>query len=262
MRCNIYEEQLRSAELFGKPVLYTEKQIQRESVPEGWHCYDLSGSGRDPDKPSALEDKTAWNRIATVLSPVPLKRETTLTRQIKNSFSLYEELLDLAGFCEKHHLESPSDPRKFILRPASSKEAGLFYSQMEPEEDAAAGTIGHVRLDFGGGRLHHSWWPHNDDRFNTPEFKAALQEFVDELRVRGPLQSDAVMRRWCYGYPEGEIGREQVGFIAETEDYRFCLRCTTMTGDHSYLYCYDLNQQSLAMDAQATEEGMTMGGMS
>ena len=262
LRCKIYEEQLRGAELFGKPVLYTEKQIQRESVPEGWHCYDLSGSDRNPDKPSALEDKTAWNRIATVLSPVPLKRETTLTRQIKNSFSLYEELLDLAGFCEKHHLESPSDPRKFILRPASSKEAGLFYSQMEPEEDAAAGTIGHVRLDFGGGRLHHSWWPHNDDRFNTPEFKAALQEFVDELRVRGPLQSDAAMRRWCYGYPEGEIGREQVGFIAETEDYRFCLRCTTMTGDYSYLYCYDLNQQSLEMDAQATEEGMTMGGMS
>lgn len=251
MRCNIYKEQLRSAELFGKPVLYTEKQVQRESVPEGWHCYDLSGSGRDPDKPSALEDKTAWNRIATVLSPVPLKRETTLTRQIKNSFSLYEELLDLAGFCEKHHLESPSDPRKFILRPASSKEAGLFYSQMEPEEDAAAGTIGHVRLDFGGGRLHHSWWPHNGGRFNTPEFKTALQEFVDELRVRGPLQSDAAMRRWCYGYPEGEIGREQVGFIAETADYRFCLRCTTMTGDYGYLYCYDLKQQRLAMDAQA-----------
>ena len=251
MRCNIYKEQLRSAELFGKPVLYTEKQVQRESVPEDWHCYDLSGSGRDPDKPSALEDKTAWNRIATVLSPVPLKRETTLTRQIKNSFSLHEELLDLAGFCEKHHLESPSDPRKFILRPASSKEAGLFYSQMEPEEDAAAGTIGHVRLDFGNGRLHHSWWPHNDNRFNTPEFKAALQEFVDELRVRGPLQSDAAMRRWCYGYPEGEIGREQVGFIAETADYRFCLRCTTMTGDYGYLYCYDLKQQRLAMDAQA-----------
>ena len=55
---------------------------------------------------------------------------------------------------------------------------------------------------------------------------------------------------------------DRVGFIAETEDYRFCLRCTTMTGDYSYLYCYDLNQQSLEMDAQATEEGMTMGGMS
>ena len=29
--------------IFGKPVLYTQKQVQREAVPEGWHCYDLSG---------------------------------------------------------------------------------------------------------------------------------------------------------------------------------------------------------------------------
>ena len=138
MRCKIYEEQLRGAELFGKPVLYTEKQIQRESVPEGWHCYDLSGTDRNPDKPATLADKTVWGRTGTVLSPVPLKRETTVTRQIRDSFHLHEELLDLAGFCEKNRMPCPQDPRKFILRPASHQEAGLFYSQMEPEEDAAA----------------------------------------------------------------------------------------------------------------------------
>ena len=168
--------------------------------------------------------------------------------QIKGSFHLNEELLDLAGFCEKNHLDCPQDPRKFILRPASHEEAGLFYSRMEPEQDVELGTIGHLRFDFGDGRLHHSWWPHNDDRFNTPEFKAALQEFVDEMRVRGPLQSDAAMRRWCYGYPEGEIEQDRVGFVAETENYRFCLRCTTMNGDYGYIYCYDLNQQRLAME--------------
>ena len=133
---------------------------------------------------------------------------------------------------------------------------------MEPERDAEEATVGHLRIDFASGWLHHSWWPHNDDRFNTPEFKAALQEFVEELRVRGPLQSEAAMHRWCYGYPEGEIGQDQVGFVAETENYRFCLRCTTDRSDHSYLYCYDLNQQKLAMDAQASREGMTMEGMS
>lgn len=86
MRCNIYEDQFQSAELFGKPVLYTQKQVQREAVPEGWHCYDLSGTDRDPGKPAILADKTVWGRTGTVLSPVPLKRETTLTRQIRNSF--------------------------------------------------------------------------------------------------------------------------------------------------------------------------------
>ena len=259
MRCNIYKDQFQSAELFGKPVLYTEKQIQREDVPEAWYCYDLTGTDREPDKPAALEDRMPWNRIGSVLSPVSLKRKTTLARQIKNSFHLHEELLDLAGFCEKNRMSCPQDPRKFILRPASHEEAGQFYSLTDLAEDEAAGTIGHVRMDFGGGRLHHSWWPHNDDRFNTPEFKAALQEFVDELRSRGPLQSDAAMRRWCYGYPEGETGRDHVGFVAETEDYRFCLRCTTDRSDHSYIYCYDLNQQRLAM-GQTPQMGLTEQG--
>ncbi len=257
LRCNIYEDQFRSAELFGKPVLYTEKQIQREMVPEGWHCYDLTGTDREPDKPVTLEDRMPWNRTGTVLSPVPLKRKNTLTRQIKNRFSLHEELLDLAGFCEKNHLPCPQDPRKYVLRPASHDEAGLFYSQME--EDAAQATVGHLRMDFGGGRLHHSWWPHNDDQFNTPEFKAVFQEFVDELCALGPLQSEAAMHRWCYGYPEGEIGQDRIGFVAETEDYRFCLRCTTDRSDYSYIYCYDLNQQKLAME-QPPQMGLTEQG--
>ena len=257
LRCNIYEDQFRSAELFGKPVLYTEKQIQREMVPEGWHCYDLTGTDREPDKPVTLEDRMPWNRTGTVLSPVPLKRKNTLTRQIKNRFSLHEELLDLAGFCEKNHLPCPQDPRKYVLRPAYHDEAGLFYSQME--EDAAQATVGHLRMDFGGGRLHHSWWPHNDDQFNTPEFKAVFQEFVDELCALGPLQSEAAMHRWCYGYPEGEIGQDRIGFVAETEDYRFCLRCTTDRSDYSYIYCYDLNQQQLAME-QPPQMGLTEQG--
>ena len=42
MHCNIYEDQFQSAELFGKPVLYTEKQIPREAVPDGWYCYECA----------------------------------------------------------------------------------------------------------------------------------------------------------------------------------------------------------------------------
>lgn len=262
MRCNIYKDPFQSAELFGKPVLYTEKQIQREAVPEGWYCYDLSGTDRNPNKPAVLTDRAVWGRIGTVLSPVPLKRETTSSRRIKDSFVLREELLDLSEFCERNHIPCPHDPRKYILRPASREEAGLFYSQTDREQDVQLGAVGHLRMDFGGGSFHHSWWPHNDDRLNTPAFKAALQEFVDELRARGPLQSEAAMRRWCYGHPEGGIGQDRVGFVAETEEYRFCLRCTTQNGDYGYLYCYDLEQQRLAMaEEHAPAQNMTMGGM-
>ena len=133
--------------------------------------------------------------------------------------------------------------------------------QMEQEQDAAEGTVGHLRMDFGGGRLHHSWWPHNDDRLNTPAFKAVLQAFMDEMRERGPLKGGTTMRRWCSRHPAGEIGKEQFGFIAETENYRFCLRCTTLSGDYCYLYCYDLNQQKLAMAGKETRYGLTETGL-
>jgi len=128
---------------------------------------------------------------------------------------------------------------------------------MDQEQDAAEGTVGHMRFDFGGGGFYHSWWPHNEDRFNTPEFKAALQEFVDEMRVRGPMKGEASMNRWCYRHPAGELESQRFGFIAESADYRFCLRCTTMRGDYSYVYCYDLNQQRLAM---AEKHGLTEEG--
>ncbi len=61
--------------------------------------------------------------------------------------------MTLEQFCEEHDLPCPQDNREFVLRPASPNEAGLFYSELEPEKDEALGTIGHVRMDFGhGGR--------------------------------------------------------------------------------------------------------------
>lgn len=136
----------------------------------------------------------------------------------------------------------------FELRPASVEEAGLFYS--DEEKDKALGTVGHLRMDFGSGGngFHHSWWPHNDDRFNTSEFKESLQEFVDAMRQNGPLKSLAAMNTYCW-HNGGEIAENDrvYGFIAETEHYKFCLRCTPRPGDYQgYLYCYDLRQQEMS----------------
>ena len=136
----------------------------------------------------------------------------------------------------------------FDLRPASREEAGLFYS--DEGQDTALGTVGHLRMDFGSSRkvFHHTWWPHNGDRFNTPEFKEALQEFVDAMRQNGPLKDLATMSSYCWRNG-GELTKNDriYGFIAETEQYRFCLRCTPRPGEYQgYLYCYDLRQQELA----------------
>ena len=155
--------------------------------------------------------------------------------------------MTLEQFCEEHDLAYPQDNREFVLRPASLDEVGLFYS--EEKLDEALGTVGHLRMDFGHGEKEfwHTWWPHNEDRFNTPEFKEVLQRFVDDLRQTGLLKNLGAMDAYCWQHG-GSIteDRRSYGYIAETENYRFCLRCTPFPGEYQgYLYCYDLCQQEM-----------------
>ena len=136
------------------------------------------------------------------------------------------------------------------IRPASHEEAGLFYSELDQKQDEALGTVGHIRMDFGsGGReFWHTWWPHNEDRFNTLEFKEELQAIVDTLRANGPLKDLASMSNYCHknGGTITEDSRS-FGYVAETDHYRYCLRCTPTPGDYQgYLYCYDKRQQEMA----------------
>ena len=84
----------------------------------------------------------------------------------------------------------------FALRPASIEEVGLFYSN--DEQDEALGTVGHLRLDFGHGflPLRSTCYPHNDDQFNTLEFKMLLREFLEAMQDNGPLASLQVCPLW------------------------------------------------------------------
>lgn len=249
MSVNAWTDTMQHAELFGKPVLFTNWMILRDTVPQGWHCYDLQGTRKNPNGHIALVDKENVYHTGTVLSHIPLKREGTVSRRVNGSFHLLGEEMTLEQFCEEHDLEYPQDNREFILRPASPDEAGLFYSQ-DAEEDKALGTVGHLRLDFGygGKEFWHTWWSHNGDQFNTPEFKDILQRFVDSLRQNGPLQDLQSMNTYCWQHdgPITEDGRSY-GYLAEKGNYRFCLRCTPAMGEYQgYLYCYDLRQQELA----------------
>ena len=141
-------------------------------------------------------------------------------------------------------------PIELDLRPPRADEKKLFYSAPTDVGDEALATVGHLRADFGssGKEFRSSWQPHNDDRFNTPEFKAALRKFVDGLRENGPLESLSAMRKYC-AECEGKAKLEDqgaYGFIADTEDlnYRFALRFTPSPGQyHLYLYAYDMASQ-------------------
>ena len=65
---------------------------------------------------------------------------------------------------------------KYVMRPASPDEAGLFFA-LPPEQDEALGAIGHVRIDFGraGNEFWHTWHPRGPSELNSPEFKVELQ---------------------------------------------------------------------------------------
>ena len=126
-------------------------------------------------------------------------------------------------------------PAEANLRPFGADERKLFYSAQKDADDEALATVGHLRADFGssGKDFQSSWNPHNGDRFNTPEFKAALRKFVDGLRnERG---AEAKLE-----------DQGTYGFIAETGDlnYKFALRFTPSPGHYQlYLYAYDMSRQ-------------------
>ena len=103
-------------------MLTTNWLIPRETVPDGWFCYDMRGTESDPAAHAELVDYTGIDHRSTVLSPKPLKRPTTKARRIrKGDYILHAETMDLEGFCEAYSLDFPDNPIKFEMRPAAPR---------------------------------------------------------------------------------------------------------------------------------------------
>ena len=256
MSINIKNDPLRSAILFGRPVLFASQRIPREEVPEGWYYYELRGSVRNAKKPVALSDHAYVNPIGSVLSPVPLKRADTISRRVNGQFLLLGETMTLRDYCRNNSLEYPLRNQTFAIRPASPEEAGIFYA-MPPEEDAALSAIGHVRMDFGrsGKDFWHTWHPRGPEELNNAAFKAELQEVVDELRA-SVLKDYNAMTRYCESHG-GKIDGgwvQNYGYIIETEGYRYCLRCNPVQGDYSYAQRLGVREGFVPVLIQADDE--------
>jgi hypothetical protein len=254
MSVNAREEEYEHVELFGKPALFTNSRIDRVTVPDNFYCYDLRGSDYDPGRPITVEDKVGVNHAGAVLTAEPVTIPKEGFKRLRGRLNFLGECLSLADFCEEHGIEYQPDDRQFPLRPASPDEAGLFFSQ--DELDAELGTVGHLRFDHGSGgkEFWHSWWPHNGDTLNTPEFKAELQAFMDEMRKVGPIRDGSAMFDYCYSNGEKLEGGAggSFGFVTESEHYRYCLRLTPRSGDYSYIYIYDKRQQEMIMKDKET----------
>jgi len=183
------------------------------------YVYDLSGSDYDPDLISTLEARVIVNYAGSILTPEPvIFPDGQDYLDVKGQTDFLDEEITLIDFCRQHEMPIPS---RYQIRPASFDEAGLFYA-MKPEEDQRLGCIGHVRMDFGhrGKEFWHTWWPRGPEELNSPEFKAELQQVVDELHT-GVLKDLSSMSKYCWSHG-GEVGNwpSNYGYIVETENYR------------------------------------------
>lgn len=171
-------------------------------------------------------------------------------------------LCEFEVYAPEQHL-AQTEKSNYELRPATEKEAGLFYA-LPPEQDEALGCIGHVRIDFGknGKEFWHTWHPRGPEELNSPEFKKELTEVVDELR-KTVLKSRTDMSNFCYnngGHISGGWAQNH-GFVIETDGYQYYLRCNPVQGDYNgYLTCFDKQVQEMNQ-ANTQDQGMAIGGM-
>ncbi|MFR6694444.1 MAG: LPD28 domain-containing protein [Dysosmobacter sp.] len=254
LKVNARTDKFQHLEVFDKPALFTNRRIARDTVPQGWYCYDIRGSDDDPGELCYMEENVVVNHAGSVLMPEKLAMPKSGRLDVRDELGFLDEGdMTLREFCEAHQLPYPAENMKFHIRPARPEEAGLFYTP-HPEEDKRLGTVGHVRMDFGrsGNEFWHTWWPRGPEELNSPVFKAELQEVVDTLR-ESMLKSRFAMERFCYEHG-GKISggwTQNYGYIVETEHYRYCLRCNPSPGDYNcYCTAYDLDvqRQNMARD--------------
>ena len=110
-------ESFEHIELFGKPALFSDLRIDRSTVPDGWHCYDVRGSDHDPGRPTTLEARVVVNHAGTILSPEEITFPKGKNyRLIKEKINFLEECVGIAEFCEQHRLPAPA-PSAALKKP-------------------------------------------------------------------------------------------------------------------------------------------------
>ena len=72
MKVNARMEEFQHIELFDKFALFTNGRIARDTVPEGWYCYDIRGSDDDPGELCYVEENVVVNHAGSVLMPEKL----------------------------------------------------------------------------------------------------------------------------------------------------------------------------------------------
>lgn len=221
------------------PALFTTLRVRENGVPEGLQRYEIRHENGDPCQ---IARSVLVDHYGTLLTsdPIQLPADGYLAISPEDLVLSSGVRVAPADFLRRH---PPAGRDVMELFAAKPEEAPLFFS-WDYELDAAHGCIGHMRGDFEGTTLHHTWWPHYwDARCNNAAFKADLTRVVEWLRVGfAPLKNLEIMDAFCARSAHAAIpGQDRTyGFRIETRRYRYMLRCTPMKKVyHVYLYCYD-----------------------
>ena len=261
MSIDAQKEQFELVELFGKPALFTEFRVARDTVQDGLYCYDLRGSDYDPGRPATVEPRVAVNHAGTVIMAEPVDFKGKDYRPIWGKLNFFDDAATLEEYVAQHGKGITYQPKmKYELCAADKNEADLFFSG-QSDDDIRLGCVGHFRCDFGyqGKEFWNTWFDHIAG-LNTSVFKEEFKSVIDELRKNGPLKDLNAMAEWCYDHEDAKFDissyRGAYGFKLETEAYSYYVRCFPQQGDYNaYVYAYDKSQQQMGMDEKAMDCG-------
>lgn len=226
MQVNAMTEEFEHIEIFGKPVLFTNARVDKATMPEGWYKYDIRGTDYDPGSFGTLEREVGVNHAGTILSPeeIPLSKGKDY-RPICGSQNFLGEDMTLAEFCACHSLPIPENPQKYLVRPASPQEAGLFYAQT-PGQDEELGQKAPIvgRVSFASGE--------QIEYTDPAEYLKAIREELPYHATTGfrfeTLTSDPAVRKVVDDMVYDLYGEENP---RELEDYQEqSEQCITMGG--------------------------------
>lgn len=231
--------------VFDNPALYTSLRIDRDTVPEGVFLYELRHGDEDWSEPCQLSHGILINHYGTVLTREPIQLPIEGWLPLKpGDFNFSDgDCHSVEAFQEKYPASDKEVIDFFSVNAPSMHD--LYFSQSE-EMDKQNGCIGHLCGDFGSGKqFFTTWWPHQNDTLNTPEFKQDIGCTINWLREQpdSPLRDFDTMKRSCERYmPSCAImggATPSCGFMVKTKGYVYMLRCAPVKGGYNfYAYCY------------------------
>ena len=246
MAVDAMNERFEEVEFQGKTMLFTDSRVQRDTIPEGLHRYEIRHTDDDWGEPCQLGYGILVNHFGTLITNEAIQLDPG------GHLDFDADAINFLGggyvsVMEYLGAHPPVEKTVFEILPIDADKTDWLYS--DDSKDKARGVVGHVRGDFGSGKeFWTTWWPHNGDKLNTQPFKTELDAVVNWLRQDfGPLSSLRSMEGFCKLREDNAkvaASLPAYGFQIETPNHQYFLRCNPTRGDYNfYLYCMDKQAQ-------------------